>query len=386
MRAALLAVSRVCSPSLRRARSRAAAEPQSRRRRSCWRRATSPARIASLERIVGASPRSFDARLALGRALDLDGRHADARRQLEEALKLASDDAADDGADGAGDLLRVRGEGRRGGALLPARLRRRRPGDDRGGGGGPGQCARAGSTSSPATCRKRSSGTPPATRWRSKIPELPASQAALWEMRWHNALGRIEARRGNRGRRSEHAAAVKALLDTRRQREPAVFYPYLLGYIAFFAKEYQQAVDELLEGRSDRSVRARPDRAVLREAGRSGEGGGVFPQGDGDCPCTASIRHSRVRWRARFCAEPLVGLLEHAASSERARAGAARVPASGAAQHPPGPDASRRPRSRARWRTAPRPRSPALPRRREHASRAPTRPRRRAAITSSHAT
>ena len=34
----------------------------------------------------------YEARLALGRALDLDGRHADARRHLEEALKLASED------------------------------------------------------------------------------------------------------------------------------------------------------------------------------------------------------------------------------------------------------------------------------------------------------
>ena len=47
--------------------------------------------ISSLQRIVGATPKSFDARLALGRALDLDGRHADARRHLEEAIKLASD-------------------------------------------------------------------------------------------------------------------------------------------------------------------------------------------------------------------------------------------------------------------------------------------------------
>ena len=81
-----------------------------------------------------------------------------------------------------------------------------------------------------------------------KIPGLPAPQAALWEMRWHNALGRIAARRGNRAAATEHAAAVKALLDTRRQREPAGLPSVLLGYIAFFTKDYQQAADELLKG------------------------------------------------------------------------------------------------------------------------------------------
>ena len=50
--------------------------------------------ISSLDRFVRASPRSYEGRLALGRALDLDGRHADARRHLEEALKLAPDETS----------------------------------------------------------------------------------------------------------------------------------------------------------------------------------------------------------------------------------------------------------------------------------------------------
>jgi len=30
--------------------------------------------------------------------------------------------------------------------------------------------------------------------------------------------------------------------------QPRIFYPYLLGYIAFFSKDYKGAVDELLKG------------------------------------------------------------------------------------------------------------------------------------------
>ena len=62
-------------------------------------------------------------------------------------------------------------------------------------------------------------------------------------MRWHNALGRIAA--------GEASGAA----NTRRRSSPSTagtrtsaFYPYLLGYIAFFAKDYKGAVDELLKG------------------------------------------------------------------------------------------------------------------------------------------
>ena len=47
---------------------------------------------AALQKIVAGSPAVFEARLLLGRALDLEGRHADARVHLEQALRLASDD------------------------------------------------------------------------------------------------------------------------------------------------------------------------------------------------------------------------------------------------------------------------------------------------------
>src|SRR5688572_6346992 len=44
-----------------------------------------------LETAVQASPKSFELRLALGRALDLEGRHERARAQFEEAIELATD-------------------------------------------------------------------------------------------------------------------------------------------------------------------------------------------------------------------------------------------------------------------------------------------------------
>ncbi len=67
-------------------------------------------------------------------------------------------------------------------------------------------------------------------------------------MRRHNALGRIAARRGDRKAALEHATAAKALLDQGGNDNQRAFYPYLLGYITFFGKDYRQAIEELTRG------------------------------------------------------------------------------------------------------------------------------------------
>jgi tetratricopeptide (TPR) repeat protein len=46
----------------------------------------------------------------------------------------------------------------------------------------------------------------------------------------------------------EHAAAVEALLNKGLNENQRAFYPYLLGYNAFFARDYRQAIDELVKG------------------------------------------------------------------------------------------------------------------------------------------
>ena len=46
--------------------------------------------IAALQKIAAASPSSFHVHLLLGRFLDLEGRHAEARTYLEQAVKAGS--------------------------------------------------------------------------------------------------------------------------------------------------------------------------------------------------------------------------------------------------------------------------------------------------------
>jgi tetratricopeptide (TPR) repeat protein len=203
--------------------------------------------IASLEKVVAAAPGSFDARLVLGRALDLDGKHEAARRHFEEAVKAAIDEERNTALTSLGISYAFESKPDEAARYYQRAFDAQLQADDRGGA--------AGLANALGRIYLESGNLQKAEQWYTtgyemakKIPELPTSQRALWEMRWHHALGRIAARRGNRAAAREHAAAVKTLLDKGGNEGQRVFYPYLLGYMAFFARDYRQAVDELLKG------------------------------------------------------------------------------------------------------------------------------------------
>ena len=237
--------------------------------------------ISSLERIVGASPRSFDARLALGRALDLDGRHADARRHLEEALKLAPDDERTDALTALGVSYAFEAKADEAARYYQRAFDADVQRNDR--------AAAAGRANALGRIYLESGNLQKAEQWYTtgyemsrKIPELPASQAALWEMRRHNALGRIEARRGNRAAANEACRGRQGPARHARAGEPAGLLPVHARLHRVLCEAVSAGGRRAVARGSVRPVRARPDRAVVREAGRSREGRGVLPQGDGD--------------------------------------------------------------------------------------------------------
>jgi tetratricopeptide (TPR) repeat protein len=203
---------------------------------------------AALQKIVAASPSLFEARLPLGRALDLEGRHADARVHLEQALKLASDDEQrSDALEALGISYAFESKADEAARYYQRTFDAAVQADDRG--------AAAGRANALGRIYLESGNVGKAEEWyktgyemAKKIPGLPAPQATLWEMRWHNAMGRIAARKGQRDAALKHAAEAKSLLDRGGNENQAVFYPYLLGYIAFYSKDYKGAIDELLKG------------------------------------------------------------------------------------------------------------------------------------------
>ena len=206
-----------------------------------------PGALTLLQRAVTAAPDSFDVRLAFGRALDLDGRHSGARPHLEEAVKLAPDESRIGALTALGISYAFQSKPDDAARYYQRAFDAQVQADNRSGA--------AGLANALGRIYLESGNLRKAQEWYTtgyetakKIPAMSAAETALWEMRRHNALGRIAARRGDRKAALEHAAAAKALLDQGGNDNQRAFYPYLLGYIAFFGKDYRQAIEELTRG------------------------------------------------------------------------------------------------------------------------------------------
>jgi tetratricopeptide (TPR) repeat protein len=71
-----------------------------------------------------------------------------------------------------------------------------------------------------------------------KEPDIKPARQDLWNFRWEHAQARIAARRGDPAEAQKHVAAAKAILDKGTVPEQAPFFPYLKGYVAFYAGDY----------------------------------------------------------------------------------------------------------------------------------------------------
>ena len=78
-----------------------------------------------------------------------------------------------------------------------------------------------------------------------KEPDIKPARQDLWNFRWEHAQARIAARRGDQAEAQKHVAAAKAVLDKGTIPEQAPFFPYLKGYVAFYAGDYKVALEEL---------------------------------------------------------------------------------------------------------------------------------------------
>jgi tetratricopeptide (TPR) repeat protein len=78
-----------------------------------------------------------------------------------------------------------------------------------------------------------------------KEPDIKPDRQDLWNFRWEHAQARIAARRGEPSEAQKHVAAAQAILDKGTNPQQAQFFPYLKGYVAFYAGDYKTALDEL---------------------------------------------------------------------------------------------------------------------------------------------
>jgi tetratricopeptide (TPR) repeat protein len=84
-----------------------------------------------------------------------------------------------------------------------------------------------------------------------KEPGIAQARRDLWEFRWAHARARLAARRGNIPEAQRYVQEAKAALDRGTNPEQAPFYPYLTGYVAFYAGDYTTALAELQKANQD---------------------------------------------------------------------------------------------------------------------------------------
>ena len=74
---------------------------------------------------------------------------------------------------------------------------------------------------------------------------LSDTAQSLWAFRWAHAQARVAARQGRPAAAQQHVAAAQAILARGLNPDQLPFFPYLTGYVAFYAGDYQQAIAEL---------------------------------------------------------------------------------------------------------------------------------------------
>jgi tetratricopeptide (TPR) repeat protein len=74
---------------------------------------------------------------------------------------------------------------------------------------------------------------------------IPPNRKDIWDFRWAHARARIAARRGKLEDARKYVAAAKAILSKGNSPEQQVFFPYLTGYVVFYAGDYTAALADL---------------------------------------------------------------------------------------------------------------------------------------------
>jgi len=200
--------------------------------------------LALYRQALDVSPNLYEAHLASGIALDLKGNFAEARRHFTKAVELASADAKQQALRAMAVSFAF--EGNAGEAanferqVFDARL------------AAPDFTGAAEIANEVARIYLESGDTASAYKWyrsgyetAQRKPNLTNADKNLWLFRWEHAQARIAAREGKADDAKQHVAAAKAALDKANNPDQARFFPYLTGYVAFYAGDYKTAIADL---------------------------------------------------------------------------------------------------------------------------------------------
>jgi len=200
--------------------------------------------LALYRRALKISPNLYQAHLAAGMALDLTGRYKQARQHLNKAIELAPPEAKSQALRSMAVSYAFTRDSKK------ATLFEREAFDAQ---VAAGNFTAAGEIADElARIDLESGDTNGADEWyrtghetAPRKPNLTDAEKDLWAFRWEHAQARIAARRDEPAEAQEHVAAAKTILDRGRIPQQAPFFPYLTGYVAFYASDYETAIADL---------------------------------------------------------------------------------------------------------------------------------------------
>jgi tetratricopeptide (TPR) repeat protein len=207
--------------------------------------------LQAFQHELEANPKSVAANQGAGATLDLLGRHEEARRYLAQAVKLAptevakaqakrmlsvsygftSDCRAAEKVDrSAYDFYRLAGDFYNAGEVADeiGRL-----------------CLESGDFDTAYDWYRRGHD--------SGLEEenLPDAHKDLWNFRWVHARARVAVRRGKVEEARKYVAAAKTIVDKGTNPAQLEYFPYLAGYVEFYAGDYEAALKALQSASTD---------------------------------------------------------------------------------------------------------------------------------------
>jgi tetratricopeptide (TPR) repeat protein len=203
--------------------------------------------LALYSRALQLSPDLYQAELASGMALDLEGKYQQARMHLAKAIALATPEQRV-------QALRTMGVSYAFSRDASAAAKYDQQAFDAQYGEKKFDDA-AGTANELARIYLESADVDNAFQWYQTghltaplKPNMTPAEKDLWEFRWESALARIRARQDRKDDAQQHLAAAKAILDKGSNPDQMRFYPYIAGYVAFYGGDYKTAIAELQKG------------------------------------------------------------------------------------------------------------------------------------------
>jgi tetratricopeptide (TPR) repeat protein len=200
--------------------------------------------LALYRQALAMSPNLYDAHLESGMALDLKGNYTEARQHLTKAIELAPADAKQQALRAMAVSYAFEGNATEAAKFEQEVFDARMFAHDF---TGAGEIA-----NELARIYLESGDTANAYKWyqsgyetAQRKPDLSDAERNLWVFRWEHAQARIATRSGKTDEAQQHVAAAQAALDKTNNPDQARFFPYLTGYVAFYAGDYKTAIADL---------------------------------------------------------------------------------------------------------------------------------------------